>query len=111
MGSMERAIAGSQRKGEEHKYTRSLTDAPSPFPIPPPSASPSSHIRACYSDSPSKSEFTSPPPENEGDDRKNLKRTLEGLPPNPRDWSNGELSTYLKAALRAQSANGQGGCP
>ena len=37
--------------------------------------------------------------------------TLEGLPPNPRDWSKGELSTYLKAALRAQSANRPGGCP
>ena len=101
-----------QRKGKEHKYARGLTDAPSPLPIPPsPSASPSSHIRARYSDSPSKSEFTPPPPENEGDDREKLKRTLEGLPPNPRDWSKGELGTYLKAALRAQSANRPGGCP
>ena len=76
-----------QRKGKRHKYTRSLTDAPSPLPIPPsPSASPSSQICARYSDSPSKSEFTPPPPENEGDDRENLKMTLEGLPPNPRDW-------------------------
>ena len=52
-----------------------------------------------------------PTPENEGDDRENLKRILEGLPPNPRDWSKGELGTYLKEALRVQSANGQGGCP
>ena len=101
-----------QRKDKEYKYTTSLTDAPSPLPIPPsPSASPSSHIRARYSDSPSESEFTPPPPENEGDDRENLKRTLEGLPPNPRDWSKGEFGTYLKAALTAQSANGQGWCP
>ena len=89
-----------------------MTDAPSPLPIPPsPSTSLTSHIRARYSDSPTKAEFTPPPPENEGDDRKNLKRTLEGLPPNPRNWSKGDLSTYLKAALRAQSVNGQGRCP
>ena len=108
---MGRAIAGFRVNiGKEHKYTRSLTDAPSPLPIPPsPSTSPSSHIRARYSDSPTKSEFTPPPPENGGDDRENLKRTLEGLPPNPRDWSKGELGTYLKAALRAQSANRPGG--
>ena len=112
VGRMGRAIAGFWANiGKEHKYTKNLTDAPSPLPIPPPSASPSFHIRARYSDSPTKSEFTPPPPENEGDDRKNLKRTLEGLPPNPRDWSKGELGTYLKAALRAQSANGQGWCP
>ena len=79
--------------------------------LPSPSASPSSHFRARYSDSPTKSEFTPPPPEIEGDDRENLKRTLEGLPFNPRGWSKGELGTYLKAALRAQSANGQGRCP
>ena len=112
-GESDSGISGEyQRKGKERKYTRSLTDAPSPLPIPPsPSASPSSHIRARYSDSPSKSEFKPPPPEIEGDDRENLKMTLEGLPPNPRDWSKGELGTYLKAALRAQSANGQGWCP
>ena len=112
-GESDSGISGEyQRKGKEHKYTRSLTDAPSPLPIPPsPSASPSSHIRARYSDSPSKSEFTPPPLENEGGYRENLKRTVEGLPPNPRDWSKGELSIYLKAALRAQSANGQGWCP
>ena len=112
-GESDSGISGEyQRKGKEHKYTRSLTDAPSPLPIPPsPSASPSSHIRARYSDSPSKSEFMLPPLENEGDDRENLMRTLEGLPPNTRDWSNGELGTYLKVALRAQSANRPGGCP
>ena len=87
MGKSDGGVSGEyQRKGKEHKYTRSLTDAPSPLPIPPsPSASPSSNIRTRYSDSPTKSEFTSPPPENEGDDRKNLKRTLEGLPPNLRN--------------------------
>ena len=100
-----------QRKGKRHKYTRSLTDAPSPLPIPPPPASSSSRVRVRYSEFPTKSEFTPPPPENEGDDRENLKRTLEGLPLNPRDWSKGELDTYLKEALRVQSANGQGGCP
>ena len=111
-GESDSGISGEyQRKGKEHKYARGLTDAPSPLPIPPsPSASPSSHIRARYSDSPPKSEFTPPPPENEGDDREKLKRTLEGLPPNPRDWSKGELSTYLKATLRTQSVNRPGGC-
>ena len=109
-GESDSGISGEyQRKGKEHKYTRSLTDVPSPLPIPPPSASPSSRVRARYSDSPTKSEFTPPPLENEGDDRKNLKMTLEGLPPNPRDWSKGELGTYLKAALRAQSTNRPGG--
>ena len=44
-------------------------------------------------------------------DKENFERTLEGLPPNPRDWSKGELGTYLKAALRAQSANRPSGCP
>ena len=68
-------------------------------------------IHARYSDSPTKSGFKPPPPANEGDDRESLKGTVEGLPPNTRDWSNGELSTYLKAALRAQSANRPGGCP
>ena len=76
-----------QRKGKEHKYMRSLTDVPSPLPIPPsPSASVSSHICARYSDFPTKFKFTPPHVENEGDDNENLKRTLEGLPPNPRDW-------------------------
>ena len=110
-GESDSGISGEyQRKGKEHKYTRSLTDALSPLlyllfrPL-------YSHIRARYSDSPTKTEFTPPTPENEGDDRENLKRTLEGLPPNPRDWSKGELGTYLKAALTAQSANGQGWCP
>ena len=113
VGGMGRAIAGFRANiGKEHKYTKNMTDGPSPLPIPPsPSTSPSSHIRARYSDSPSKSEFTPPPPENGGDDRENLKRTLEDLPPNPRDWSKGELGTYLKASLRAQSANRPGGCP
>ena len=112
VGRMGRAIAGFRVNiGKEHKYTRSLTDAPSPLPIPPsPSTSPTSHIRARYSDSPTKSEFTPPPPENGGDDRENLKRTVEGLPPSSRDWSKGELSIYLKAALRAQSTNRPGGC-
>ena len=109
-GESDSGISGEyQRKGKEHKYTRSLTDVPSPLPILPPSASPSSRVRVRYSESPTKSELTPPPPENEGDDRENLKRTLEGLPPNPRDWSKGELGTYLKAALRAQSANRPGG--
>ena len=64
-GESDSGISGEyQRKGKEHKYTRSLSDAPSLLPIsPPPSASPSSHIRARYSDSPFKSEFTPPPPE------------------------------------------------
>ena len=112
VGRMGRAIAGFRANiGKEHKYTKNLTDAHFPLPIPPPPASPSSHIRARYSDSPTKSEFMPPPLENEGDDRENLKRTLEDLPPNPRDWSKGELGTYLKASLRAQSANRPGGCP
>ena len=112
VGRMGRAIAGFRANiGKEHKYSKNLTDALSPLPIPPPSASPSSRVRPRYSDSPTKSEFTSPPPENEGDDRENLKRTIEGLPLNTRDWSKGELGTYLKAAMRAQSANGQGWCP
>ena len=109
---MGRAIAGFWANiGKEHKYTKNLTDAHFPLSIPPPSASPSSRVRVRYSESPTKFEFTPPTLENEGDDRENLKRTLEGLPPNPRDWSKGELGTYLKAALRAQSANGQGGYP
>ena len=111
-GESDSGISGGyQRKGKEHKYTRSLTDAHSPLPIPPPPASSPSRVLVCYSEFPTKSEFTPPTSENEGDDRENLKRTLEGLPPNPRDWSKGELSTYLKAAPRAQSANGQGRCP
>ena len=67
-GERDSVISGEyQRKGKEHKYTRSLADVPSPLPIPPsPSASPSSHIRARYSDSPSKSEFTPLPPEMTG---------------------------------------------
>ena len=108
---MGRAIAGFRVNiGKEHRCTKNLTDAHSPLPIPPPSASPSSRVRVRYSYSPTKTEFTPPPPENEGDDRENLKRTLEGLPPNPRDWSKGKLSIYLKAALGAQSANRPGGC-
>ena len=112
VGRMGRAIAGFRANiGKEHKYTKNLTDAHFPLPIPPPPASSSSRVRVRYSESPTKSEFTPPTPENEGDDRENWKRTLEGLPPNPRDWSKGELSTYLKAVLTAQSANGQGWCP
>ena len=44
-GESDNGISGEyQRKGKEHKYTRYLTDAPSPLPIPPsPSASLSSH--------------------------------------------------------------------
>ena len=44
-GESDSGISGEyQRKGKEHKYTRSLTDAPSPLPIlPSPSASLSSH--------------------------------------------------------------------
>ena len=107
---MGRAIAGFRANiGKEHKYTKNLTDAHSPLPIPPPSASPSSRVRVRYSYSPTKTEFTPPPPENGGDDRENLKRTVEGLPPSSRDWSKGELGTYLKAALRAQSTNRPGG--
>lgn len=112
-GESDSGIAGEyQRKGKGHKYTRSLTDAPSPLPVPPsPSASPSLDDRVPFSGSPTKSKFTFPPPENDEDDRESLKKTLEGLPPNPKDWSKGELNTYLKTALRAQSANGQGGLP
>ena len=92
-GESDSGISGEyQRKGKEHKYTRSLTDAPSPLPIPPFPASPSSHIRTRYSDSPTKSEFTPSPPEIEGDDGENFERTLEGLPPNPRDWSRESLA-------------------
>ena len=70
MGKSDSGVSGGyQRKGKEHRYTRSLTDGPSPLPIPPPSASLSYHIHARYSDSSSKSEFTPPPAENEGDDR------------------------------------------
>ena len=66
-GESDNGISGEyQRKGKEHKYTRILTDAPSPLPIPPFPASPSSHIRTRYSDSPTKSEFTPSPPEIEG---------------------------------------------
>lgn len=112
-GESDSGIAGEyERKGKGHEYTRSLSDAPSPLPVPPsPSASPSRspEDRAPYSGSPTKSKFTFPPPENEEDDRENLKKTLESLPPNPKDWSRAELTTYLKSALRAQTANGQGG--
>ena len=112
VGRMGRAIAGFWANiGKEHKYTKNLTDAHFPLPIPPPSASPSFRVRVRYSESPTKFEFTPPTLENEGDDRENLKRTLEGLPPNPRDSSKGELSIYLKAVPRAQSANRPGGCP
>ena len=110
VGRMERVLAGS-RVNIKGRARSTSTRGASPLPIPPPSASPSSRVRVRYSESPTKFEFTPPTPENEGDDRENLKRTLEGLLPNPRDWSKGELSTYLKAALTAQSANGQGWCP
>ena len=110
VGRMESVLAGS-RVNIKGRARSTSTRGASPLPIPPPSASPSSRVRARYSDSPTKSEFMLPPLENEGDDRENLMRTLEGLPPNTRDWSNGELGTYLKVALRAQSANRPGGCP
>ena len=51
-GESDSGISGEyQRKGKEHKYTRSSIDAPSPLPIPPPSASPSSHIRTRHNGS------------------------------------------------------------